>query len=33
MLKRILHPSPGQARLAGLAAMVAGALGVLVSPH
>jgi hypothetical protein len=32
MLKRILRPSPEQVRLAGLAAMVAGALGVLVSP-
>lgn len=32
MLKRMLHPGPDQVRLAGLAAMVAGALGVLVSP-
>jgi hypothetical protein len=32
MLKRMLHPTPDQARRAGLAAMVGGALGVLVSP-
>jgi len=32
MLKRILHPSPDQVRLAALAAMIGGALGVLVSP-
>lgn len=32
MLKRMIHPSPDQIRLTGLAAMVGGALGVLVSP-
>jgi hypothetical protein len=32
MLTRILHPSPEQVRLFGLAAMVGGALGVIVSP-
>jgi hypothetical protein len=32
VLKRMIHPSPDQVRLTGLAAMVGGALGVLVSP-
>ena len=32
MLKRMSHPSPDQVRWTGLAAMVGGALGVLVSP-
>ena len=32
MLKRMIHPSPDQVRFTGLAAMVGGALGVLVSP-
>jgi hypothetical protein len=32
MLKRLMHPNRDQARLAGLAAMVSGVLGVLVSP-
>jgi hypothetical protein len=32
MLKRMLHPTPNQVRRAGLAAMVGGVLGVLVSP-
>ena len=32
MLKRMIHPNHDQARLTGLAAMVGGALGVLVSP-
>jgi hypothetical protein len=31
-LKRLIHPSPDEVRVAGLAAMVGGALGVLVSP-
>jgi hypothetical protein len=32
MLKRLMHRNRDQARLAGLAAMIGGALGVLVSP-
>jgi hypothetical protein len=32
VLKRMIHPSPDQARLTGLAAVAGGALGVLVSP-
>ena len=32
MLKRIIQPSPDQARLTGLAAIVGGALGILVAP-
>jgi hypothetical protein len=32
VLKRMIHPNPDQVRLAGLATMVGGALGVLVSP-
>jgi hypothetical protein len=32
MLKRMLHPNPEQVRRSGLAAIVGGALGVLVSP-
>jgi hypothetical protein len=32
VLKRMIHPSPDRVRLMGLAAMVGGALGVLVSP-
>jgi hypothetical protein len=32
MLKRMIHPSPDQVRWTGVAAMVGGALGVLVSP-
>jgi hypothetical protein len=31
-LKRMIHPSRDEVRLTGLAAMVGGALGVLVSP-
>ncbi|MGH3129998.1 MAG: hypothetical protein ACRDNX_04195 [Gaiellaceae bacterium] len=32
MFKRMIHPSPDQVRLTGLAAIVGGVLGVLVSP-
>jgi hypothetical protein len=32
VFKRMIHPSPDQVRLTGLAAIVGGALGVLVSP-
>jgi hypothetical protein len=32
VLKRMIHPSPNQVRSTGLAAIVGGALGVLVSP-
>lgn len=32
MLKRMIHPSPDQIRLTGLAAMVGGALGLLNAP-
>jgi hypothetical protein len=32
MLKRIIHPTPDQVRLTGLAAMVGGALGLLTAP-
>jgi hypothetical protein len=32
VLERMIHPSPDQVRWTGLAAMIGGALGVLVSP-
>jgi hypothetical protein len=32
VFKRMIHPSPDRVRLTGLAAMVGGALGVLVAP-